>query len=94
MCLQPAHKIFVTPARSFRRRAAANTERLGELVRVRVPELPSEAARHFARGVVVLVSGTWPAAQPTAAAEVGGPPVFEVADGLTNLLAGLVARRG
>ncbi|MFB9688498.1 TetR family transcriptional regulator [Amycolatopsis plumensis] len=83
-------------ARSFKRRAAANTERLGELVRVRVPELPPDAARHFARGVVVLVSGTWPAAHPTAAvaaAEQGGPPVFGLAEGLTNLLAGLVARR-
>ncbi|MDX3192210.1 TetR family transcriptional regulator [Streptomyces sp. MN03-5084-2B] len=84
-------------ARSFKRRAAANTERLGELVRVRVPELPPDAARHFARGVVVLVSGTWPAAHPTAAvaaAEQGEPPVFELAEGLTNLLAGLVARQG
>ncbi|GHG45933.1 MULTISPECIES: TetR/AcrR family transcriptional regulator [Amycolatopsis] len=83
-------------ARSFKRRAAANTERLGELVRVRVPELPPDAARHFARGVVVLVSGTWPAAHPTAAvaaAEQGEPPVFGLAEGLTNLLAGLVARR-
>jgi AcrR family transcriptional regulator len=83
-------------ARGFTRRAATNTERLAELVRVRVPELPLEAARHFARGVVVLVSGSWPAAHPTAAvaaAEPGGPPVFEPAEGLANLLAGLVARQ-
>ncbi|WP_206791166.1 TetR family transcriptional regulator [Amycolatopsis sp. MtRt-6] len=82
-------------ARSFRRRAAANTERLGELVRVRVPELPVEAARHFARGVVVLVSGSWPAAHPTAAVaavDPGDAPAFGLAEGLTNLLAGLVAR--
>ncbi|WIX88085.1 TetR family transcriptional regulator [Amycolatopsis sp. DG1A-15b] len=84
-------------ARSFKRRAAANTERLGELVRIRVPELPAEAARHFARGVVVLLSGSWPAANPTAAvaaAEPEEPPAFGLAEGLSNLLAGLLARQG
>ncbi|MEV5718045.1 TetR family transcriptional regulator [Amycolatopsis mediterranei] len=84
-------------ARSFTRRAAANTERLGELVRVRVPELPAEAARHFAHGVVVLVSGSWPAAHPAAAVAAAGPaepPAFGLAEGLTNLLAGLLARQG
>ncbi|MBE8520810.1 TetR family transcriptional regulator [Amycolatopsis sp. H6(2020)] len=81
-------------ARSFTRRAAANTERLGELVRVRVPELPPGAARHFARGVVVLLSGSWPAAHPTAAvAAVERGEAFALAEGLTNLLAGLVARQ-
>ncbi|KDN17498.1 TetR family transcriptional regulator [Amycolatopsis rifamycinica] len=81
-------------ARSFRRRAGANTERLGELVRVRVPELPPEAARHFAGGVVVLLSGSWPAAHPTAAvAAVEQRQAFTLAEGLTNLLAGLVARQ-
>ncbi|MFI5591892.1 TetR family transcriptional regulator [Amycolatopsis sp. NPDC051758] len=87
-------------ARDFKTRAAANTERLGSLVRVRVPELSPEGARHFALGVVVLVSGAWPFANPTeavavAAAELGGAPAFAtaLAEGLTNLLAGLVARR-
>ncbi|MCR6487646.1 TetR family transcriptional regulator [Amycolatopsis sp. OK19-0408] len=87
-------------ARDFKRRAAANTERLGGLVRARVPELSDAAARHFALGVVVLVSGAWPLANPTevvaaAAAELGGAPSFAdgLAEGLTNLLAGLVARR-
>lgn len=86
-------------ARGFKRRAAANTERLGALVRTRVPELSAGAARHFALGVVVLVSGAWPYANPTdavavAAAELGGVPEFAagLAEGLTNLLAGLVAR--
>ncbi|MGW3997989.1 TetR family transcriptional regulator [Amycolatopsis sp. NPDC004772] len=81
-------------ARSFKRRAAANTERLGELVRVRLPELPPDAARHFAGGVVVLLSGSWPAANPTAAVAAVEGPVFGLAEGLTNLLAGLVARQG
>lgn len=87
-------------ARDFKRRAAANTERLGTLVRKRVPELSDDAARHFALGVVVLVSGAWPLANPTdvvavATAELGGVPSFAdgLAEGLTNLLAGLVARR-
>ncbi|WP_410594483.1 TetR family transcriptional regulator [Amycolatopsis sp. lyj-23] len=88
--------IPVEYARGFKRRAAANTGRLGELVRARVPELPPGEARHFADGVVVLLSGSWPAAHPTAAVaavEPAGTPVFELADGLTNLLAGLVARQ-
>ncbi|GAB3155870.1 TetR family transcriptional regulator [Amycolatopsis sp. NPDC004378] len=87
-------------ARDFKRRAAANTERLGALVRTRVPELSEAAARHFALGVVVLVSGAWPLANPTAVvaaatAELGGAPSFAagLAESLTNLLAGLVARR-
>jgi AcrR family transcriptional regulator len=87
-------------ARSFKRRATANTERLGALVRVHVTELSPGAARHFALGVVVLVSGSWPYANPTAAvaaaaAELGGQPGFAagLGEGLTNLLAGLVARR-
>lgn len=92
--------ISLESARDFKRRAAANTERLGALVRARVPELSEAAARHFALGVVVLVSGAWPLANPTdavavAAAELGGAPSFAdgLAEGLTNLLAGLVARR-
>ncbi|WP_410572168.1 TetR family transcriptional regulator [Amycolatopsis sp. cmx-4-61] len=88
--------IPVDYARSFKRRAAANTGRLGELVRARVPELPPGAARHFAHAVVVVLSGSWPAAHPTAAVaavEQGDPPAFELAEGLTNLLAGLVARQ-
>ncbi|SEF36482.1 DNA-binding transcriptional regulator, AcrR family [Amycolatopsis pretoriensis] len=87
-------------ARGFKGRAAANTERLGALVRTRVPELSAEGARQFALGVVIVVSGAWPYANPTdavaaAAAEVGGVPTFAdgLAEGLTNLLAGLVARR-
>ncbi|WP_328613950.1 TetR family transcriptional regulator [Amycolatopsis sp. NBC_00355] len=89
-------------ARGFKRRAAANTDRLGELVRKRIPELSAEGAAQFAGAVVVVVSGLWPYANPTeavaaAAAELGGPPVGELfttalAEGLTNLLAGLVAR--
>ncbi|MFJ1762975.1 TetR family transcriptional regulator [Amycolatopsis sp. NPDC088138] len=89
-------------ARSFKRRAAANTERLGTLVRKRIPELSAEGAAHFASAVVVVVSGLWPYANPTeavaaASAELGGPPVDELfttalAEGLANLLAGLVAR--
>ncbi|WP_103354095.1 TetR family transcriptional regulator [Amycolatopsis sp. CA-128772] len=84
-------------ARGFRRRAAANTERLGELVRARVPELPPPAARHFARDVLVLVAGSWPAANPApAVAALGEPPAFAagLAESLTNLLAGLLARQG
>lgn len=87
-------------ARDFKRRAAVSTERLGALVRTRVPELSAGGARQFAFGVVVLVSGAWPLANPTdvvatAAAEVGATPEFAagLAEGLTNLLAGLVARR-
>lgn len=87
-------------ARGFKGRAAANTERLGALVRTRVPELSAEGARRFALGVVIVVSGAWPYANPTdavaaAAAELGGVPTFAegLADALTNLLAGLVARR-
>ncbi|MEV6878612.1 TetR family transcriptional regulator [Amycolatopsis sp. NPDC051128] len=87
-------------ARGFKRRAVANTERLGALVGVRIPELSPDAARHFALGVVVLVSGSWPYANPTAtvaaaAAELGEQPDFAagLGEGLTNLLAGLVARR-
>ena len=91
--------ISLDSARGFKRRAAANTERLGTLVHDRVPALPPEGARHFARGVLVLVSGSWPYANPTAvvaaaAAELGEPPVFAAGLGetLANLLAGLVAR--
>jgi AcrR family transcriptional regulator len=87
-------------ARSFKGRAAASTERLGALVRTRVPELSADGARQFALGVVILVSGAWPYANPTdavaaATAELGGAPSFAagLAEGLTNLLAGLVARR-
>ncbi|WP_290057647.1 TetR/AcrR family transcriptional regulator [Amycolatopsis solani] len=86
-------------ARGFKHRAAANLERLASLVRAAVPELTAEASRVFARGVVVVVSGAWPYANPTeavalATAETGGAPAFEtvVAENLTNLLAGLVAR--
>ncbi|WP_326955701.1 TetR/AcrR family transcriptional regulator [Amycolatopsis sp. NBC_01286] len=89
-------------ARGFKRRAAANTDRLGELVRKRVPELTAEGAAHFAGAMVVVVSGLWPYANPTDAvaavtAELGGPPAGEffttaLAEGLANLLAGLVAR--
>ena len=89
-------------ARGFKGRTAANTERLAGLVRARLPELSADAARHFAGGVVVVVSGLWPYANPTdavaaAAAEQGHPPAdelfaAELAEGLTNLLAGLVAR--
>ncbi|MEV7097150.1 TetR family transcriptional regulator [Amycolatopsis sp. NPDC051045] len=87
-------------ARSFKRRAAANLERLAASVRLGVPELPAEAAREFAVGVVVVVSGAWPYANPTeavalATAEAGGAPGFEavLAEGLTNLLVGSLARR-
>ncbi|MFJ7218674.1 TetR family transcriptional regulator [Amycolatopsis sp. NPDC098790] len=87
-------------ARDFKKRSFANTERLGELVRARLPELSADGARQFALGVVIVVSGAWPYANPTdavaaAAAEVGGVPTFAdgLAEGLTNLLAGLVARR-
>ena len=87
-------------ARGFKGRAAANTERLGALVRTRVPELSAEGARQFALGVVIVVSGAWPYANPTdavaaAAAELGGVPTFAdaLAEALTNLLAGLVVRR-
>ncbi|MEV6828365.1 TetR family transcriptional regulator [Amycolatopsis sp. NPDC051102] len=83
-------------ARSFHRRASANTGRLAELVRGRVPELPPEAVRHFAGDVLALVAGSWPAANPTAAvAAAGEPPSFAagLAESLTNLLAGLVARQ-
>ncbi|NBH12486.1 TetR family transcriptional regulator [Amycolatopsis sp. SID8362] len=86
-------------ARGFKHRAAANLERLASLVRAGVPELSADAARVFARAVVVVVSGAWPYANPTeavalATAEAGGAPGFEavVAENLTNLLAGLVAR--
>ncbi|SFW92280.1 TetR/AcrR family transcriptional regulator [Amycolatopsis australiensis] len=87
-------------ARGFKVRASANTERLGALVRARVPELSADGARQFASGVVIVVSGAWPYANPTdavaaATAELGGTPGFAagLAEGLTNLLAGLVARR-
>ncbi|WP_329051518.1 TetR family transcriptional regulator [Amycolatopsis sp. NBC_01488] len=87
-------------ARDFKKRSLANTQRLGELVRSRVPELSADGARQFAFGVVIVVSGAWPYANPTdavaaAAAELGGVPSFAagLAEGLTNLLAGLVARR-
>src|SRR5256885_11674789 len=46
-------------ARSFKRRSAANVERLGALGRTRVPELSADAARQFARAVVIVVSGAW-----------------------------------
>jgi AcrR family transcriptional regulator len=87
-------------ARSFKRRSAANTERLAGLVGVRLPELSAGAARQFARAVLIVVSGAWPGANPTEAvaavsAEPGGSAGFvaELAEVLTNQLAGLLARQ-
>jgi AcrR family transcriptional regulator len=89
-------------ARKFKRRAAANTQRLADLVSAQIPELTPTAVAHFAAGVFVLVAGMWPFANPTepvatVAAEIGAPPAESmVREGLTealaNLLAGLIAR--
>jgi hypothetical protein len=87
-------------ARSFKRRSAANTERLAGLVEGRVPELSAGAARQFARAVLIVVSGAWPGANPAeavaaVAAEPGGAAGFvaELAEVLANQLAGLLARQ-
>lgn len=90
-------------ARTFKRRAAANTQRLADLVSAQIPELSAAGAAHFAGGVFVLVAGMWPYANPidavaAVAAELGAAPAEtmvreELAEGLANLLAGLVARR-
>jgi len=90
-------------ARTFKRRAAANTQRLADLASTQIPELTTAGAAHFAGGVFVLVAGMWPYANPTdavaaVAAEMGAPPAEamvreNLSEGLANLLAGLVARR-
>lgn len=90
-------------ARTFKRRAAANTQRLADLVSAKIPELSASGAAHFAGGVFALVAGMWPYANPTDAvatvsAELGAGPAETMVregltEGLTNLLAGLVARQ-
>jgi len=90
-------------ARTFKRGAAANTQRLADLVSAQIPELSAAGAAHFAGGVLVLVAGMWPYANPTdavaaVAAELGAAPAETtvregLTEGLANLLAGLVARR-
>ncbi len=90
-------------ARTFKRRAAANTQRLADLVNAQIPELTPAGAAHFAGGVFVIVAGMWPYANPTeavatVAVELGASPADAMVregltEGLANLLAGLVARR-
>jgi AcrR family transcriptional regulator len=90
-------------ARTFKRRAAANTQRLADLVSSQIPELSAAGAAHFAGGVFVLVAGMWPYANPidavaTVAAELGAAPAETMVregltEGLANLLVGLVARQ-
>jgi AcrR family transcriptional regulator len=94
--------ITVEFARTFKRRAAANSARLAELIRNELPVLDESAAQHFAGAVFVIVAGLWPYATPTPAvaavtAEMGLPPADEsfehnLREGLGNQLVGLVAR--
>ncbi|QRP44889.1 TetR/AcrR family transcriptional regulator [Amycolatopsis sp. FDAARGOS 1241] len=95
--------ISVESARRFKQRAVVNTDRLAKLVRECVPELSPGGAAHFSGAVFVLVAGLWPFATPTDAvevvrAEMGAAPAADffaenLTEVLTNLLAGLVARR-
>ncbi|MEV4756042.1 TetR family transcriptional regulator [Micromonospora sp. NPDC049559] len=96
--------ISVEFARTFKRRAAANSDRLAGLVRAELPRLSADAAAHFAGAVFVIVAGLWPYATPTEAvatvtAEMGAPPAEVMfprglRDGLVNQLVGLSARAG
>jgi AcrR family transcriptional regulator len=96
--------ISLDMARDIKSRFAANTGRLGDLVRAAVPVLDETAATHFAGAVVVIVAGLAPYGTPTevvatASAELGMPCGADLfRDGLTealvNLLVGLVARAG
>ncbi|MEV4630006.1 TetR family transcriptional regulator [Micromonospora sp. NPDC049523] len=89
-------------ARTSKRRASANTDRLADLVRAQVPQLSRPAAAHFAATAFVIVAGLWPHVAPTEAvaavtAELGAPPA-EVAfpddlrEALVNQLVGLSVR--
>jgi AcrR family transcriptional regulator len=91
-------------ARGFKRRASANADRFAAILHDAVPKLTPEDAAHFAGGVFIIVAGLWPYANPTdavatAMAEMGSPAPMQVftqgvAEGLINLLVGLVARKG
>lgn len=70
--------ISVDFARTFKRRASANTTRLADLVRAELPQLSKAATEHFAGAVFVIVAGLWPYVAPTEAvaivtAELGVP---------------------
>jgi AcrR family transcriptional regulator len=94
--------IGLDTARTFKKRALANTARLAELVGQRVAVLPPEASMHFAGATFVMVAGLWPYATPTEAvataiAELDLPAAGRLfadglAEGLVNQLVGLVAR--
>jgi len=96
------HNISAEYARDFKARAAANTDRLGTLVRAEVPHLGADGAAHFAGAVVVITAGLWPYARPSAAvaqacAELGHPAADAVfpralTEGLVNQLIGLCVR--
>lgn len=79
-------------ARDFKRRAAVSLRRLVELVRAELPEMSEPAADAYAAGLVVILAGLWPCAEPTetvatAMAELGHPPAAQLfADSLTEAL--------
>ncbi|MGW4465719.1 TetR family transcriptional regulator [Micromonospora sp. NPDC004704] len=89
-------------ARTFKRRASANTDRLTDLVRAQLPHLGRPAAAHFAGAAFVIVAGLWPYVAPTEAvatvtAELGAPPAevsfpHNLREALVNQLIGLSVR--
>ncbi|WP_204043798.1 TetR/AcrR family transcriptional regulator [Acrocarpospora phusangensis] len=91
-------------ARSFKRRASANSARLAALVRAQLPYLTDAAAQHFAGSVFVVVAGLWPYTTPTETVltvirEMGLPHPGDVfagnlREGLSNQLVGLAVRAG
>ncbi|WP_326556194.1 TetR/AcrR family transcriptional regulator [Micromonospora sp. NBC_01796] len=94
--------ISLDSARTSKRRAAANTDRLTDLVRAQLPHLGRPAAAHFAGAALVLVAGLWPSVAPTEAvatvtAELGAPPAevsfpHDLREALANQLIGLSVR--
>ena len=59
--------ISPTVARRYKAAALANTQRLGDIVRDRLPELGPAGAIHFAAGTFLTAGGIWPLAHPTEA---------------------------
>jgi len=94
--------ITIEFARVFKRRAAANHDRLAALVRGRMPALDPAGAAFFGGAVFVIIAGLWPYSRPTevvatVAAELGASPDWadfraHLAEGLANQLAGQVVR--
>jgi AcrR family transcriptional regulator len=102
MASELERNISIEFARSFKRRASANSTRLADLVRRRLPILQPDAAAHFAGAVLVMIAGLWPYATPTEAvatvsAELGYPSSHDtfgngLREGFINQLVGLTAR--